>query len=418
MSCPDKVDAAIKNTVPIASEDTHYYDTAPTGTPRPVEGGPEACSDVAATGGTADPIEEEKGSDLLPAPSEAELHAEHMYARFTEGRKRVILGIVAFAALLAPFSFSSFLPSFSLISDDLHTTPTIINISVATFIVMIGITPLCWSVLSRICALIGASLAPIFGGLLTQYVHDGWRAMQYLLMAMGALVSLLVFFFLPETAHSRGVDFIISERKERKVDSGESKAHWWTRWTKDVVFVAFNPLAPIALLKHPHILAMVASTSARRHQGLGNLIASRLIGLYCDYTIKRWKKKRQGVYVPEDRLRASLIGGGFVFPVSVVSLGWTLEKGSGKGGIAAAVILLTLNGIGLMVMQDRSAEVIAVNNAVRYILSGAASAFALPLIDVIGAGWANTFAACLTWLGFGLVLLTIRYGERMRSWRA
>lgn len=63
----------------------------------------------------------------------------------------------------------------------------------------------------------------------------------------------------------------------------------------------------------------------------------------------------------------------------------------------------------------RSAEVIAVNNSLRYLLSAAASAFVLPLIDSLGVGWTNTFSAALCWVGFILVLLTIRYGEKWRE---
>lgn len=68
-------------------------------------------------------------------------------------------------------------------------------------------------------------------------------------------------------------------------------------------------------------------------------------------------------------------------------------------------------------MQHRSAEVIAANNCMRYIMAAAASAFVLPMIESIGVGWTNTFAAGLVWLGFGLVVVTIKYGEGMREWR-
>lgn len=34
----------------------------------------------------------------------------------------------------------------------------------------------------------------------------------------------------------------------------------------------------------------------------------------------------------------------------------------------------------------------------------------------IGVGWTNTFAALVVWLGCGMVLLTIRFGARMRAY--
>jgi hypothetical protein len=53
-------------------------------------------------------------------------------------------------------------------------------------------------------------------------------------------------------------------------------------------------------------------------------------------------------------------------------------------------------------------------SCMRYIFSAGASAGVLPLIQAIGVGPTNTIAAGLSWLGFGLVLLTTRKGQ---SWR-
>jgi hypothetical protein len=39
----------------------------------------------------------------------------------------------------------------------------------------------------------------------------------------------------------------------------------------------------------------------------------------------------------------------------------------------------------------------------------------LPLIEAIGVGWANTFAAALVFVGFLIVLFTIRFGREMRE---
>lgn len=90
-------------------------------------------------------------------------------------------------------------------------------------------------------------------------------------------------------------------------------------------------------------------------------------------------------------------------------------------------------------LQHRSAEVICVNNMVRYVISAAASAYVLPMIvrllplhrhllskrvqadilfilqQAIGVGWANTFTAFLCWIAFGIVVFTIRHGAKMRE---
>jgi hypothetical protein len=183
--------------------------------------------------------------------------------------------------------------------------------------------------------------------------------------------------------------------------------------------------------------------------GLGNIFATRFTGRYADYVLRRYA---DGTYSPEHRLYASLIGSGIVLPGAVLSLGWVIEKTDGLGGLIGALILLFCNGVGLMMvltptntycidcMLTRSAEVIAVNNCIRYLFSAAASAFVLPLIvnqsfpsfslapivtdnkaigksieqGRIGVGGTNTIAAVLCWCGFALVLLVIRYGATMR----
>jgi hypothetical protein len=82
--------------------------------------------------------------------------------------------------------------------------------------------------------------------------------------------------------------------------------------------------------------------------GIGNAFASQFTGKFADYTFSKWIEKRNGTYVPEDRLRATLIGGGIILPCSVLALGWVMEKAGGKVGLAFAVLLLFVDGVGLM----------------------------------------------------------------------
>jgi hypothetical protein len=51
----------------------------------------------------------------------------------------------------------------------------------------------------------------------------------------------------------------------------------------------------------------------------------------------------------------------------------------------------------------------------RYLFSAGASAGVLPLINAIGIAPTNAIAAAISWLGFTLVLATIRWGP---AWRA
>lgn len=116
--------------------------------------------------------------------------------------------------------------------------------------------------------------------------------MQYLLCAMGGVASLLVFLYLPETAHFRGIDLLREERalhraaiaaKEAEAGTGvsssnetavetetsqepvgsESRRMRFSRqvasWREDAIWL--NPLVAIKILVNPHILAMVSLLS-------------------------------------------------------------------------------------------------------------------------------------------------------------
>lgn len=54
------------------------------------------------------------------------------------------------------------------------------------------------------------------------------------------------------------------------------------------------------------------------------------------------------MYVPEDRLRATLLGGGVILPSAVLVLGWVLDRVGGKVGLGLVVVLLFIDGVGLM----------------------------------------------------------------------
>lgn len=66
-------------------------------------------------------------------------------------------------------------------------------------------------------------------------------------------------------------------------------------------------------------------------------------------------------------------------------------------------------------MQSRSAEVVAINNCIRYIFSAGASAFVLPLANAIGWGWTMTMCAFVSWLAAGALFILCRYGECWRE---
>ncbi|KAI5475495.1 hypothetical protein MNV49_001309, partial [Pseudohyphozyma bogoriensis] len=295
------------------------------------------------------------------------IHATAMYARFTSLQKTRMVAIVSFCSLLPPFASSAFLPSLSQVAKDLSTTVSILNTSISAYLVVLAIAPLIW-----------APLAGIYG-----------RRIVY-------LTALLIF-----TAASVGVAMspnlgaLVATRMVQGVMAQyvSSSSHYASGWrTVQWLNVGLAILVPLSQTIGPryNISNLAILGCIYLAQGFGNFVAAQFTGRYADFTLRRWLKKRGGVYIPEDRLRASIVGGALFFPGSVIALGWVIEKSSGPAGLAGCVVLLFVNGVALMIvltpsntyliMHSQSAEVIAANNFLRYILSAAASAFVLPMI--------------------------------------
>lgn len=100
--------------------------------------------------------------------------------------------------------------------------------------------------------------------------------MQFLLMGLGASAFVLVLLAFPETAHVRGIDTIRSERASLSIgehdaetcdapaDQTATSAGWIRRRLAGFTWVWLNPLAPVRLLMHPNIAAMVSYADTNR----------------------------------------------------------------------------------------------------------------------------------------------------------
>ncbi|KAJ6531870.1 major facilitator superfamily domain-containing protein [Mycena capillaripes] len=288
--------------------------------------------------------------------------------------------------------------------------------------------------------LLGPALSPLAGGLAAHY--SSWRAMQFILGLSGAVGFIFILILLPETSHpgTRGMDKLIRE----------------TNGAKKYAFV--NPLKSLWLLRSPNLLAVtfaawmnllaeyvllvpLAYTIGVRYGitneallgavflpcGVGNIVGAPLAGRLSDQILVKWKKRRGGVWVPEDRLRASLLGASVLVPLSVLLSGLTITYLDGPVGIVLTLCCLFFNGLGVdMVLNpigtysvdiflSRSAEGIAANKGLRSILVSLGIAGIMPAINHLGIVVTHTLAAMLAWLGLGILLFTIRYGQQMRD---
>ncbi|KAG2148786.1 major facilitator superfamily domain-containing protein [Suillus clintonianus] len=301
--------------------------------------------------------------------------------------------------------------------------------------------------------LFGFAIAPFLGGAAAQYWS--WRNLHYCLSAWGLLEFLLILNLFPETSHpgTLGIDKI-----QRR------------RW----IHVAWvNPLSCLWLLRSPNLFAvMLTSTlvlltdyvllvplaytivswqsSSDRiliavqgirygitneaiigacflPNGLGNFIGAPIAGRLSDVVVKRWQEKRKGVWFPEDRLRATWIGGLIMVPLSIGTSGLITTYVGGRIGLSLNLLCLFLNGMGVDfvlnpigsyhvdVAHSRSAEVIAASAAIRSIILSTATALVIPSVEHIGVAWTNIIATVLALIGQGIIFLTIRYGDRMRA---
>lgn len=72
-----------------------------------------------------------------------------------------------------------------------------------------------------------------------------------------------------------------------------------------------------------------------------------MVGRISDYTVIKWRKKRKGVWYPEDRMRAALIPFAVIVPVSVLAFGLVNRSIGGNLGLALSLMCLFFNGAGV-----------------------------------------------------------------------
>lgn len=286
--------------------------------------------------------------------------------------------------------------------------------------------------------LFGFAVAPFLGGVAAEYWS--WRNLHYSLAALSLLELLLIYVSFPETSHpgTMGIDKL----KRR-------------RW---IHITLVNPLSCLWLLRSPNLFAVMLASSlvlisdyvllvplaytigvqygiANKAiigacflpNGLGNFIGAPLAGRLSDIVIRKWQKKRKGVWSPEDRLRATWIGGMFMVPLSIGVSGLLTAYIVGPIGLLLNLLCLFVNGMGVVfvlnpigsynvdVLHSQSAEITAANVGVRSLILSVATAVVIPSIERIGIASTDIFVTVLALLGQGIIFLTIRYGYLMRA---
>ncbi|KAF9554261.1 MFS general substrate transporter [Agrocybe pediades] len=289
--------------------------------------------------------------------------------------------------------------------------------------------------------LLGPAIAPFIGGYAAHYFS--WRLLQFSLGVFGFCAFVLILFFFPETYHpgKRGVD---------KADPATLPT-----WRP----ILINPFTPLWMMRSPNLLFVtmagfaclftdyvllvpLAYTIGKKYGitnealigacflpcGLGNMIGAPLAGRLSDTIVVKYRKERGGAWYPEDRLRATIPGALFLIPLSVLGSGLLTEYVPGKVGLALNLCCLFVNGVGVDfvlspasayfvdLMHSRSAEAMAAGMGFRNVIMALCIAGVLPMIENYGVVVTDTLSAVAAWVfGFGLLWVTIRYGERLRA---
>ncbi|KAJ8585735.1 MFS general substrate transporter [Rhizopogon salebrosus TDB-379] len=286
--------------------------------------------------------------------------------------------------------------------------------------------------------LFGFAIAPLLGGAAAQYWS--WRNLHYSLGVWGLLEMFLIYLSLPETSHpgTTGIEKVASRRRLHIAWVNPLSSLWLIRSPNLFVTMLASSLV---LISDYVLLVPLAYTIGARYDitneaiiglcflptGLGNLIGAPVAGRLSDIVVRKWGLRRKGVWYPEDRLRATWIGGLFMVPLSVGASGLLTTYVGGPIGLSLNLLCLFINGMGVDfvmnpissyhvdVVHSRSAEIIAACVAVRSLILSAVTALVIPSIECIGVAWTNIIAAALALVAQGIIFLTIQYGDRLRA---
>ncbi|KAL5089455.1 hypothetical protein Trisim1_005731 [Trichoderma cf. simile WF8] len=444
-----------------------------------------------------------------PSSGPHEEAGDEIYDRVSPHRKHVIVTILSFCAFLAPLSSTSVLAAVPQVAETYHTTGSIINVSNAAYMALMGISPVVWGPMSQVFGrrpmtqlttvlffllsiatalapnlasffifralsafegtafillgaacigdiyrpteratalgwfmsgtLIGPAVGPCIGGILVTYTS--WRSIFWLQTALAGTGALGVFFLVPETIHRKAIDDLQDRSRKEKViailhmTNPIRVMRLFRYWNQVLVAFAssalvwnmYSLLTPIPYVLNPrfHLESPLVSGLFYLAPGSGYLLGTFFGGRWADRTVKLWIKKRNGVRVPEDRLRSAVPFMAVLMPSCILVYGWAVDKA--VGGIPVPVIMLFLQGVGqlfcfpslntycLDVMPGRGAEVTAANYFVRYLAGCVATAVVLPAVENIGVGWFETISTGLVILSTIGVLATIRWGKEWRE---
>ncbi len=319
---------------------------------------------------------------------------------------------------------------------------------------------------------LGPALGPVAGGLLTQYF--GWRGIFWFLLVLSSVLFTIMFCFLPETC--RGIvgngsilppwwNMSLYQFLRARRLTADERARMAQTETLQRGRRRPNPFAALKILFEREggvtlgcgsLLAsgyfMVLTTLSVQLSerfgfspikvglcylplGFGTLASRYTIGTLLDWNFRRHARqlgitidlnKQQALdEVPIEKIRLQIsICAIYLSAVAVVAYGWTMQSRASLAGIEVSLFFMglffsgSMNAINTLIVDthpDAAATATAANNLFRCLVSSAATAIALPLINRIGMGWTSVVIAAV-WVCFSPLLWIVMFnGARWRK---
>ncbi|KAF9015851.1 MFS general substrate transporter [Hymenopellis radicata] len=157
--------------------------------------------------------------------------------------------------------------------------------------------------------------------------------------------------------------------------------------------------------------------------GLGNVAGSYLGGRWSDIQLSRLTEKNGGKTYAEMRLQSTKYAI-WLFPISVVGLGWVCQQ---HVHVSAICVMLFLSGFFVISVYSstlayivdanvgRSSTAVALNSFFRGVAAFLGTEIAVPIQDGLGDGWMYTIFAIALLFGSAAILLTMKKGEEWRT---
>lgn len=297
----------------------------------------------------------------------------------------------------------------------------------------------------------GPALGPVIGGFLAE--GAGWRAVEWLLVALSGTVLLAMYLFLPETyapvllrkraqalskitdrVYRSKVDMEQGRRPMTKILSVALSRPWVLLFCEPIVLLLSLYLAIVYgtlymfLAAYPIVFGEVRGWDEGT---TGLTFLGVMIGILCAtvYTIpmyQRYKRKSlqsQGHLSPEDRLPDAFLGA-IALPVGLFWFAWTnspsihwmvpIAAGIPFGFGMVTVFLAVLNYL-VDAYTIYAASVLAANSLLRSMFGAAFPLFTGYMYRGLGIHWASSIPAFLALACLPMPFLIYRYGSRIRE---